>query len=270
MTDNIGQQGRTAAARAALAAALDGKSPRQRGDEKTHRALDWVYRWGYSSAAVIDSLAGTCRSGLTARLAKRGLLVKTRTEAGYGFKNVPAHILTLSQLGLEEIERCSVEHIPYELDPYRVVQNQIRHMMSGQVATAKSLLAGQIADFETERQLAGKSASGKKQPDVCWILPDGGRVAIEIELTGKWKRDFDQFVVASVDSLVRRDGQPPRFARLVIVSDSPALIERYRKAFQPGASVGIWEKDDQRKWVQVRKQSLPAWIEGRVSWHLLT
>ncbi|MEM5449104.1 hypothetical protein [Paraburkholderia guartelaensis] len=263
------QQDRASKARARLAEALGGKSARQRGEEKTLRALDWVYRWGCSSPSIVDMLSGAAAAGLAARLVRRGLLVKTKTESGGGRKDVPNFILTLSVNGLEEAERVRDELLPYELDPFKVRQNQLRHAIIGQAATARNLLSGAITGFLSEAEMAQKSKRGAKQPDICWLMPDGRRVGVEVELTAKWGRDLDEFVGACLFATSRREEAGPRFEEIWVVTDSPAIARRYTTAFSPEQTVNIWKKNDQRRWVVEKNAKVPDWAKDRITCHLL-
>lgn len=263
------QQDRTSKARARLAEVLEGKNARQRGEEKALLALDWVYRWGCSSPSIVDMLSGTAAAGLTARLIRRGLLVKTKTESGGGRKDVPNFIVTLSLSGLEEIERVRDELLPYDLDPFKVRQDQLRHAMIGQAATARNLLGGAISGFQSETEMAQKSKRGAKQPDICWLMPDSRRIGVEIELSAKWGRDLDEFVSACLIATSRRDETGPRFDEIWVVTDSPAIEKRYTAAFSPGKTVNIWKKNDQRRWVVEKPANVPDWAKDRITCHLL-
>ena len=242
---------------------LNGQSPRERGDEKMRLALDWIYRWGYSSPKVIELIGGAARSGLSARLVKRGLLRSTRTESGGGLKGVPDVILTLTELGQQEIERVSNKLLQYDQDPYRVNQLKLRHDTLAQTATAKALTNGSIQDFRTERELAQRSQQGVKQPDVLWAM-DNLRVAVEIELTAKWDRLLDQFVDSCINALSSSNEKEPRFHQILLATDSPAISKRYKAAFDPGQTYGIWKKDDKAgRWKMDGTRKVPNWIEGK-------
>ncbi|WP_322034620.1 hypothetical protein [Burkholderia sp. BCC1970] len=270
--NDITARNRLAAARVARATFLVDKSPRARGDEKTRLALDWIYRWGWASPSTLDLLSGTVGRGLGTRLVKRGFLIKTRTQAGGGMKGVPTWLLTLSQAGLEEIERVRDTLLPYELDPYRIRQDQLRHYQLAQLATARNLVKGNLLkSYVTEKELAARSTAGIKQPDVVWVLQSGAQIAVEVELSAKWARDLDHFVHACIQSLAQRaDGSRPRFDMVTINTDSPAIVRRYQAAFQPGANYSRWKKDAQRRWVVSGTAEVPAWIEGRVVCQLLS
>lgn len=265
MSTEMTNQDRTAAARAVLAERLAGKSPRARGMEKMHSALIWVYRWGWSTIAIVEQLSGNVSNGLAARLVKRGLLSRTRTESAGNVKGVPQWMLTLTELGQQEVERVIDELQPYELDPYKIRQDLLRHDAIAQAATVRNLNARVITGYLTERQMARQSKVGVKQPDILWLLPGGTRMAVEIELSGKWDRHLDQFVSSSLLGLSDQD----RFDQLAIVSDSPAIIRRYTTAFTPGAEFSIWKKDEQRRWHRTGVNTVPQWIEGKLVCQLI-
>lgn len=252
------------------ASALAGRSPRQAGLDKARQALDWVYRWGYSAASVLDGLSGAKRRGLSARLVKQGLLRSTRTESGGTVKGVPQAILTLTPLGLSDVERWRESLLPYELDAYRYRQDQLRHHMLAQTATAKALAENRIVGFATEKELAERSAAGMKQPDVLWTLPTGQKVGVEVELSAKWGRDLDTFVLACLKAISKgQEGKPARFDMVAVVSDSPAILKRYKAAFEPGATYGLWQKDERSRWEKVGTQQVPELAKGRILWRQL-
>ena len=273
METNVNSEEKTEARKAAQAAqlraarairekVLGGRTPRQRGEEKKRAALDWIYRWGWASPTTIEQTAGAQRTGLAARLVKRGYLRSTRTESGGGERGIPTYILTLTEKGLMEVERFQTTLLHYELDPTRVRQNKLRHDQMCQTATLTQLKNKKITGYLTEKEMATVSAQGVKQPDVCWI-DSNTKTAIEIELSSKWGRDFDGFVTGCLSSLVSVD-KPPRFNFINIVSDSVAIVARYKAAFQPGKSFQEWEKDSNGKWKEVRKVLVPSWAKERV------
>lgn len=249
-------------ARAIREQVLGGRTPRQRGDEKKRAALDWVYRWDWASPSTVEQTGGAQRSGLASRLVKRGYLRSTRTESGGGERGIPSYILTLTEKGVMEVERFQTTLLHYELDPTRVRQSKLRHDQLCQTATLTQMKNKKITNFLTEKEMAEVSAQGVKQPDVCWV--DGNtKTAIEIELTSKWGRDFDCFVTGCLSSLASVD-RPPRFNFINIVSDSPAIVARYKAAFQPGQSIPEWKKDSNGKWIETKKIQVPPWAKERV------
>ena len=265
-----------AAARAAMIAANPGVSPRARGAEKTRLVLNWVYRWGWASPTTIEIVGGVKRSGLAARLVKNGLLASTKTESGGAVKGVPAHILTLTKSGLNAALKELVEDdelLDYDLDAYKIRQDQLRHYELAQKATALNLSDGTIKDYKTESQTTKKSFSKVKQHDVIWINNDGTKIGIEIELTPKHSRKLDEFVLSCLLSVQKKEGGPPsQVDQIFIVTDVPAIQRRYRQAFKVGEKVMLWTKnkagfviadvgDDNKQ----KHFTVPAWSEGQIS-----
>lgn len=259
---------RTAAARAVLKAKLGGKSSLERGREREEMALDWIYRWGWSSATTLEALVGSGKSGLARRLVKNGLLVSTKTISRRSEKYLPSAFLTLTEEGKRVTERTRADLIQYDMRPERVNQNLLAHDEMAQRTTAERLYSGEIKGFLSEHEMAQKSEKGVKSPDVVWIFPDGLKVSVEIELSPKWERDLDVFVRSTLISLVNKEGGA-RFDHMVLVTDNKAIFERYQKAFAPGATYSIWAKNAVGRWAITEQKKVPAWAEGKISWKLL-
>lgn len=64
-----------------------------------------MYRFGWSAAIVLDALAERNKRGYSKKLVQKKLLDKTENEAAWGIKNAPKEFLTLTKLGVQEIER---------------------------------------------------------------------------------------------------------------------------------------------------------------------
>jgi hypothetical protein len=264
----VNQLSRTTAARAALASKLGDMSSLEKGKERTQKAIEWIYRWGWASPTTLEILAGTQRSGLSQRLIKNQLLISTKTLSRRTEKFLPGTFLTLTPTGrhLAEVKRES--QMPYECRPERINQNHLLHDEMAQRATAERLAAGTIKDYLTEKEMQGRSMNCVKHPDVAWIFPDGLRVSVEIELSPKWERDLDTFVHSTLISLSKKDG-PARFDRMVLVTDSPAICKRYQAAFLPGATYSLWKKNDKGRWVAVHQAQVPSWSNERIMWKLI-
>lgn len=245
-------------ARAAAVVALAGRSPRERGDEKTMLALDWIYRWGWASPSTIEMVGGGGRTGLAVRLVKRKFLRATVTESGGAQKGVPSKILTLTDLGQSEVERFREDLLPYDQDPYRIRQSQLRHYQMAQTTTITLLSEGKISGFATERELSEKSEANIKQPDILWYYPSGIKVGVEVELTAKWGRDMDTFVRSCLSALSTN-----RLDTICIVTDSKAIFKRYQAAFKPEAGLPTWEKVSQ-KWAVTGRKQVPDWAREKI------
>lgn len=253
-----------AEARNALAAT--GKSPRQIGDESRRKIVDWIYRWGYTSPSLIQQLLGRTSGGYARNLARQGWLVSTKTES-----RRPAAYYTLSELGLQEATRFSNDLYRYpELDSYRVNQQQIRHYLIAQSATLNGLHLGEIIHYETERMFfpSGDKA-GMKRPDVVWHTQTGTKIGVEIELSAKWGKDLDKFVLDIERALESTQNKPASYNRFAIISDSKAIIDRYRTAMQPSADLSIWKKNQRHHWVVDKTISIPSWLIGKIDFHLI-
>jgi hypothetical protein len=246
--------------------AMKGISPRARGAEKTRTALDWIYRWGWASPSILDLVTDGKRTGLAARLTRQKLITTTKTESGGGVQGIPIHILTLTSVGLDEVERLREDLLQYQTDPYRIDQTKLRHDQLAQKATINALKSGTIANFKTPHELAAKSAKGVKQPDVLWIRSDGTRMGIEVELSAKWDRKLDQFILGCLESLEKNTAKPKpnEVDSIALVSDSKAILRRYAKAFEPGQDLVIWEKNERGFWSQQGTIPVPKTIEGKI------
>lgn len=260
--EKIGMQ--LAAARAVLAAT--GKSPRQIGVESRLAVIQWIYHWGNSSATSIQELLNRTAAGYAQKLARQGWLQAVNTESG-----TPKCYFTLSEPGLQEAERHAVVLLRYpEIDPYRVNQKLIRHNLIAQHATINALNAGLAVDYLTERMLSQTvNKVGEKIPDVVWITVSGLHIGVEVELSAKWERDLDQFVMGVIRALMAQNDKPAKYDRFVIITDSPAIKKRYSDAFQPNANLSVWKKDDRQHWVIDKTAKVPDWVIGKIDFHLM-
>ena len=251
-----------AVARAAMAVKMPGQSPRARGQEKAAKALLWVYRWGWASPQTLEFLTGAVRSGLGARLVKNKLLQSTKTESGGAVRGIPVYLLTLTQDGRDEVEKHIADPadlLDYETNPYKIDQSKLRHGELAQRATARNLAAGRISGYVTEAMGAAKSAAGVKQHDVIWLLPDGQKHGVEVELSAKWSRKLDEFILSCCLSL-----QHKRVDQVSIVTDSKAIQHRYKTAFEVGKTFGKWEKNERGFATQTGHYKVPDHIKDKV------
>lgn len=256
-----------AAASATMVARFPGKSARQRGEEKQRQALDWVYRWGWSSPGTIERVGGAARSGLAARLVRRGLLEETRTDSGGAHRGVPVKVLTLTLDGLQEVERTRQVLLPYELGGARVRQDGLRKFQLAQAATIQALNEQTVAGFLVDKEMGPIPGEGVKHPDIVWTLPNGDRLGVEVELASKWGRDLDVFVHGCVSALSSVNGQKSRYDRIALVSDSMAILRRYSLEFERGKRYQVWGKDARGHWQVVETRTIPEGIKEKMLWH---
>jgi len=244
----------------------DGLPPVKAGQIKTKKALLWVYRWGWSTSTILEIVGGAKGSGLASRLVRRGLLKATKTEAGPA-AGAPTAILTLTQQGQNEVEK-HIENqndlIEYQLDPYRIDQSKIRHGQLAQSATAKNLRDGSIVDYITEQMAAAKSEKNVKQHDIVWICDNGEKTGIEVELSAKWARKLDEFVLSCIKSINNK-----KVNQIYIVTDSKAIQNRYAVAFEVGHIFGKWEKSELGFSKKVGTYKVPDYVDGKISCLLL-
>lgn len=256
---------RLMAARRELAA--QGTSTRAVGRERLLSICHWTYRWGWSAPAVLDLFGGS-RRGLSARAVKAGLMEETATASGGALEDVPKKLLTLTDAGIAFVEKHIDEASLLEPeDALRINQANLRHDFLVQKATIKNLRFGKIIGYQTPKEIAEQSRKEEKIPDALWIMPDCRKLAIELELTAKFKRRLDDFVHGVVLAL---DGDPPRFDGFVIASDSKAILSRYKAAFKPGQQVARWERDKQSHWRISGWEEVPEWVQAKITWLLLS
>lgn len=244
--------------------ALANKSTQERGFEKLILALYWVYRWGYSFPSILDQVGNVKARGLSAKLVKQGLLKSTKTALSAGFKGVPNQMLTLTGEGVRIVENHVELQYAYEIDPYRIRQDQLRHYFICQSLTMKAVNENKIESFLTEKEYVGFSKNGVKQPDAIWVTFEGTKLGIEIELTGKWDRKLHQFVKSCISAIRIDDDEVAFLDYIVIYTESDALIDRYKKAFQIGHKHPIWIKDGRGYWQQDGEFSVPNWVKGKI------
>lgn len=253
----------------AIRAALAGRSPRQAGRDKERAALRWIYRWGWSSPAVVDLVASPGRRGLAARLVRKGLADGHPAPGGGGIKGTPTSVLTLTETGVSEVEAVLPDRLitPYPSAPERTIPwHQLRHDALVQLWTARRLADGLITEYTPPRELSARSVSGVKQPDAVWRTAGGLAVAVELELTAKKDRELHQAVAAIVDSVHPGSERRPKgpYDAVAILSHSPAILARYRSLLAPGARIPTYERDPSRHWRAAGHRTVPEWISGRV------
>ncbi|HNU67383.1 MAG TPA: hypothetical protein PL131_14230 [Methylotenera sp.] len=178
---------------------------------------------------------------------------------------------TLSMQGLEEIEKQSFDLYKYpEINQFKVNQQQLRHYQIVQIATVNALNSKKIVDFETERMFASEGDKpGIKRPDVLWFTDNGKRIAVEVELSQKWDRAFDEFLLAIIRSLSSKDGVKAKFDRFLIITDSNAIRHNYIEAIQPGSIFYKWEKNHRDHWEVTKKLLVPDWLIQKVDFQLI-
>lgn len=243
---------------------LKGVSPRDRNQANLAVVSSFIYRLGYSTPALLQSLLGVQTTGWFSAAIKRGDFQKVKTGVGK-----PPFIITLTDSTLRLAEYRATRLSPYpEIDFARINQGLIRHNLFVQEVTLRALAGGSIAEFLTEREINEGDERGSKRPDAVWILKNGSRIAVEVELTAKWARHLDDFVFGVVAALERVNGQS-KYDRFLIVTDSQAILNRYSESFAAGQPMNNWKKDSRGQWAIAKKDKVPTWASERVSFRLV-
>ena len=241
-----------------------------RREESIYSASDWIYTWRYSSPGVINKLSQTSVNGLSRVLVNNGIAKSTKTACGSGFKNVPGQILTLTKEGLRVIESRRDTLIKYELNPYKIRQDQLRHNHIAQSLTMEKMITGKIVKFETEKEVGVLSAFKVKQPDVIWTLGNRQRIGVEVELTGKWGHALDHQISSCIRALREDDYGTSALDYILFYSDAQAILTRYKKAYEAGKTYATWGKNSQGSWVKEDQMVVPNWLTGKVLFQLFT
>jgi len=240
---------------------LDGLAPRTRGNLNTVATARFVYRFGYSNVKTLMKVIEVETDGWFRAAAARGDFGRVKTPGG--------DLLILTESTLQVAEYHAERLFPYpELDGAKINLSLVRHNLFVQEVTLRAMAGGSFSDYQTEREIMTGDARGIKRPDVVWITTSGLRFAVEVELTSKWARHFDDFVVGVVTAL-DDSSCPAAYDRFAIISDSKALLARYREAMTSGKPLHYWRKDSGGKWMIGRKSKIPDWIDERVSYRLV-
>jgi len=239
-----------------------GTNSRRVGAEKAHKALFWVYQWGYSTPTLVDGWASPTRAGLCKRLVDQGLLASWPAPGAGGTKGVPHKVVTLTKAG-ETLVLAGLERVDQLLDQEQadeVKWRQLRHDILVQRAT----LNMSPHHFFTPKQIKIKSVKGVKQPDVVWGSESGERMGVELELTLKKRgREIDQTVLALLHSL--KEENPFRLTSIRIFSPSKMILKDYETRLRPGSKIDLWVQDSRRHWgLSGQTQTVPNWSLDRI------
>lgn len=236
---------------------LGGESPRARGKVNTVKVAGFVYRFGFSRTDILKQVIDVQTDTWFRAAKKRGDFAGVKTPGG------ELLVLTQSTLALAEYHASRLTHYQ-ELDGERINLATVRHNLFVQQVTLRAMASGAFESFLTEREIATADARSVKRPDVVWIGKGGKRCAVEVELTAKWSRHFDDFAVGVVRALETSQGTPA-YDEFLIVTDSRAIAERYRDELRPGKPLRLWAKDAHGKWTVTKTGRIPDWLPERIS-----
>ena len=262
-TEKFDRHAQLAAARAALAAS--GKSPRELALEARQNVLQWIYRWGFTSTAILSDLLDKSAGVTVKRLVDQGWLRSTKTRSG-----TPTAFITLSEQGHEEAIRHADTLLPYpELDPYRINQALLRHNLLTQQLTCRSWMNNEIMGFQTEKELSCEGDQPNvKRPDAVW-QDAGSLIAVEVELSAKWDRDLDQFIMGVILALQEGEDHLSRYDKFLIFSDSAAILSRYKTSMSAGTPLNLWKKNSRGHWEITKTVEVPEWLAGWVEFRMI-
>lgn len=243
---------------------LGGKSPLLRSIEKQRDVVVWTYEHGPTSADLIRQVARQEARGYASKLVQAGLISETPIASGGYVRGVPRAFYTLTELGVAEAERHVAAPMKYlESNPAKVTQRLLRHNFIAQQVTLDMTKFSICRKYLSDKRLAMFMAGKPKRPDVVWYMFDEKKVGVEIELNSKWDRDLDQFIAGIVD-LMSEEDQSIKLDEYRIFSDSPPLLENYKRAMGAGMPLRCWGKSPTGKWVVTATKQVPDWLQDRV------
>jgi hypothetical protein len=245
---------------------MDLPNPAAQGRANKEQALMWIYVWVYSTPAILQLLLRHQGMSWSTGAVASGWLRKTGVTTRERIK-----VLTLSEMALAWVQARSNLLLKYaELDPHRMSPYTIHHGLLAQRLTVHEARAGRIDSYQTERMLAARSEPGVKQPDMVWTTKAGERVAVEVELTAKWDRRLDEFLLKNIKAMTPEAGnERQRVDRVLITTTSPAILKRYRMAFGSGQPYRVWRDSINGKSVNGSIEQVPTWVQDQVHFRLV-
>ena len=238
---------------------LNGVSPNAQAELNKYRAFLLIYKFGFSTDKLITKILNKKATGWAASQVKSGWLKRIESVAPH-----PGPIFTLTSTGLAWIEQ-HVKHIHRypEENSAKIHWPSLRHNLFCQAFLVSELKNKKLISYRAERQNSLKiDKPGVKKPDMVFYGDDSTRVAIEVELSSKWDRRLDDFILKIARDLGYQGDK--KYDRYVIVSNSEALINQYRKAFEAGRYLRDWYKDDRGHWMCSVEGCIPEEISIRV------
>jgi len=242
------------------------ESPTAQALVNKSQALRWIYLWGYTTAAILQLVLRHAGMSWTTGAVARGWLRKTPITARDRIR-----VLTLTERSLAWVEQRSDVLLKYsELDPHRISALTINHQLLAQRITIHAARSGEISSHLTERVLAARSELGVKQPDVLWLTKAGQRIGVEVELTGKWDRRFDEFLLKTINSLSTKDDSgPSKVEYVLIATTSKAILSRYKLAFRAGQPFRTWRTSPKGASSADGVREMPGWVTARMLFRLV-
>jgi hypothetical protein len=214
--------------------------------------LGWVYRWHFTSAAVIARLIfqgsatktdpNKAASNLLLRMTKKGWLRQVENDELQG-----QHIYMLSPDGLEEVLASGIDSgIDYDLKPSSIQHEKLRHDLGVQYIVAHIARKYKILEVMPDHVLRQRNGSGKL-PDaaITIALDDGSEVkaAIEFEREEKGGEKLERFLLNVADDLAQN-----KYGLYQMYSRIPSIMSHYEKRARE--ELRVWKKDPvSKRWV---------------------
>lgn len=190
------------------------QSPLARGREKLIATLTWLYCWHATAGPIVRELLGTTQTNYLSELEKKGYVRSLNAPTLLCGR---AYILTKD--GVNAAAAALGRELQYSVHPSSVAHATLKHDLCVQRACLNVHKRG--LTVAPARFLSADNDG--KIPDAIVTGPAGERIAVEIELSGKWSRELEQTLASHLRALA--NGQ---WEKVVYVSNSQAILERYQ------------------------------------------
>jgi hypothetical protein len=188
-------------------------SPKDRYQHKLMAVLEWIYRWGYTSDAVIQAIVGTKRPGFGKKLVDAGWLATVRAPVNADVRN----LYLLSDAGLAEAARRHPEVLPYP-EAHGRISGLVRHRLAIQWI----VLANARDSHLSEREVRIRSSELEHKAFDALIYRQGREIGIEAELSPKYGPKLDAFLLDCLDWTDHAS------RHVIVATDSEAILRNYQ------------------------------------------
>lgn len=220
----------------------------------------WIYRWGWTTAQIINRFLDLKRQGLADEFVKKGLLEKLKSEHARGEK----FVYILSEEGVRRAEELLDQNygyvktypytlhesrkIPYSLHVHNMVSQHVLLDMAGPRANTLNYIT------EPEYRAEGGGGIGDSVPDFSFTERNGDRgdttFICEIELNHKEDMRMKRWIwLRLLDLKADPSAKLIFFTNLNSVRDSIEKILAQERIFG-------FEKNQNNRWVETPNSSL--------------
>jgi hypothetical protein len=243
-------------------------TPQERGNEKFHMVIRWLYEWHVTSGAVVQSLLGTSQRDYMSRLEKRGYV---QSVAAPGLPIGRVWMLTADGVAAA-IPCCSTIHA-YDMSPSSIDYKTLRHDLAVQGVVVEFMRKIRMQGVHqgvraVPERLLGADKLGKKRPDALVVVRRSidefsfdETHAIEVELTPKKGRELDEALYAAAQLIENESACAVEY-----FSHSKALLENYRAVLS--RPLNVWAKNAKAKrWEVASRWHAPPHVVDGFEWH---